>query len=231
VALARALEAQGAARLTNSEHEAAAAEQRLRARVGLASSEQTRAGGSLVADKPRALDVLLHDLATQPAVLRSLAAKQLADSDAALQGRAGWPVPRITAGMGRDPDTYAHFGADVPLPIYQRNQTNVAVAKARKETASMELRSALVLGEAELRAAYAEYEGAHDAFTALERASADVDDAEHLAVRSYELGQTSLSDLATTRREVTSVRVTRLAASMSLARARISLDLLTGAFR
>jgi len=229
VALARALEAQGVARLVTSDHVATALEQRLRARIGLPSTEPTHASGSLVTSDPKPLDVLLQNLASQPAVVRALAAKRLAESDAVLQGRVGWPVPRVTASMGRDPDTYAHFGADVPLPIYQRNQTASAVASAHQQTAQMEYRAELAMGEAELRAAYAEYEGARDAFAALEGASTDVDDAEHLAVRSYELGQASLSELATTRREATTARMAKLDAAIALAKARIALDVLTGA--
>ncbi|MCL2725567.1 MAG: TolC family protein [Polyangiaceae bacterium] len=231
LALARALEAQGAARLVTSEHEAAAFEERLRARVGLRPTDRTRAGGSLITEEPKPLEALLRELAAQPAIVRALAQKRFAESDAALQRRAGWPVPRIAASMGRDPDTYAHLGVDVPLPIYQRNQTNAAVAAARRETAETEVRSALVLGEAELRAAYTEYEGAREAFKTLDRTTADIDDAEHLAVRSYELGQTSLSELATTRREAAAARIARLDASIALAKARIALDLLTGSLR
>ncbi|AKU96252.1 Heavy metal RND efflux outer membrane protein, CzcC family [Labilithrix luteola] len=231
VALARALEAQGKARVATAEHAATAFAARLRVRVGLVHDEHVTVGGSLLPDEPRPLEALLRSLKTQPVVLRSLAAARLAATDASLQRRAGWPVPRVTAGVGNDPETYLHVGVDLPLPVYQRNQTNAAVAAARRGTAETEYQNALALGEAELRATYAEYEGAREAFITLDNASAAVDDAEHLAMRSYELGQTGLTELALARREAAAARSARLDAAIALAKARIALDVLTGAFR
>lgn len=229
VALARALEAQGVARVTLAERERDAAIARLRARVGLGPKAQSALAGSLAPEEPKPLDALVAQLRAQPATVRAWAALRAAESDARLQQRAGWPVPRLTASTGRDPTTYVHVGVDVPLPLYQRNQTNLAVSQARAATAASEYSSALALGEAELRAAYAEYEGARDAFHALDSAMAAIDDAEHLALRGYELGQSTLSDLATTRREASAARSARLEAEIAVAKARITLDALTGA--
>ena len=228
VALARVLVAQARARLTTAEHRREGDLARLRARVGLAPATPVDVTGSLVPTEPRPLTVLVARLRSQPGVVRSLDVMRAAESEARLQNRVGYPIPRVTASTGRDPDGYVHVGLDVPIPVYQRNQTNAAVADARAKTAEAEHGSALLLGDAELRAAYAAYEGARDAFRTLDEVAPSVDDAEHLAIRSYELGQSSLSDLATARREAAAARVDRLEAEITLARARIALDALTG---
>ena len=221
VALAKALKAQGEARATTAEHEREAFVDRLRARIGLAAAEPVAIGGPLVQADTVPLDALLSRIRSQPAPLRALAAVRAADSEAALQRRVGIPVPRVTASTGRDPENYAHFGLDMAIPVYQRNQTNVAVTAARAGTAQTEYLGALAVGEAELRAAYEEYEGARDAYRALDAVLPDVEDAEHLATRSYELGQSTLTDLATTRREAAATRSARLDAAIAVARSRV----------
>lgn len=231
VALALALEAQGVARVAIADRAVYAANVRLRARVGLAVTESVDVVGALVPDEPRPLPELLTGLERQPKVVRAAAAARLAERDVSLQRRAGLPVPRFTYSTGKDPDIYAHVGLDIPLPIYQRNQANIAVAVARRGTSEVESSTTRALGEAELRATYAEYEGARDAYRALDAASPAVEDAEHLGVRGYELGQTSLFELAAARREAAAARAAQLEAAVTLARAKIALDVLTGAFR
>lgn len=229
LALARVLEAQGAARKVVAEHERDALIERLRSRLGLSQSEPVVLGGSLTAEDLPPLATLLEHLPGQPSVQRAARAVAVAQTDASLQRRIGVPVPRFTAGGGRDPETYLHLGLDLPIPIFQRNQTNVAVAAARVETARAEYDTTKSLLVADLRAAYLEYRGTREALRTLDAAMPFVADAEHLATRGYELGQTTLTDVATARREAAAARLAYVEAELSLARARIAVDVLAGA--
>jgi outer membrane protein TolC len=53
-------------------------------------------------------------------------------------------------------------------------------------------------------------------------------DAEHLATRAYELGQSTLPTLVVARRETATGRVAHLDARIALARARVALDVAAG---
>lgn len=228
VALAHVLEAQGIARRASAEHERDALVERLRARVGLAGAEPVVVAGTIEPEDALPIEALLARLPQQPAIVRAKAATTAAASDEALQRKLGTPVPRATGGTGQDPQSYVHFGLDVPIPLYQRNQTNIAVAGARVQTARAEQASAVTLAEADLRAAYAEYVGARDAFRALLEALPHIDGAEHLAQRSYELGQSTLAEVLAARREAATARLALLEARVNLALSRIAVDALAG---
>ncbi len=229
LALARALEAQGVARKVVAEQEREGLVERLKARVGIPARESVAVIGALRRGDTPNLDALLARLRNQPAAIRALAAVQVSESNEVLQRKLGTPAPRVTAGGGRDPDPYLHVGVDLPLPIFQRNQTNRAVSAAQTDTARTEYTSALVLAEADLRAAYAEHLGARDAVRALEAAMPSVEDAEHLATRGYQLGQSTLTEVITIRREVAAARLALVDAQVAFARSRIVLEQVAGA--
>jgi cobalt-zinc-cadmium efflux system outer membrane protein len=123
---------------------------------------------------------------------------------------------------------YTHAQIDVPLPVYQRNQTRVAVSEARIATSERERDAALARAAGEVRAAYARYRSAVAAVNAYSAARSSIEDAEQLATRAYELGQNDLAHAITVRREVALVRSADLDARIALARARVALDRAAG---
>jgi outer membrane protein TolC len=228
VALARTLRAQGVARKATAEAERTAIVARLRPRIGLSARALVALAGSLEPPPPPPLAALVARLPEQPLLARADAAVRVAQQDETLQRAIIVQPPRVSAGAGQESETFAHFGLDIPLAVYQRNQTNEAVAEARARNATIERAGARALAEAELYAAYATYEGARDAYRALEAVTAELADTEHLALRSYELGQTTLMELVTVRRETSQGRAARIDALVLLARAKIGLDAVVG---
>lgn len=228
VALARVLVAQGVARQATAERALEASLDHLRADLGMSGGTSITVEGPLESGEPAPLDVLLPRWSRQPVATRALAAVDAAHGEQSLQHRAGIPVPRFTAGTGRDPGFYVHAGLEVPIPVFQRNQQAIAVADAQVRTTSAEYKAVIDVGEADLRAAYAEYEGAREALRALQEATPAVDDAERLAARAYELGQSTLTDVTASRREAAAARSALLDAQVAAAHARIVLDAMTG---
>lgn len=229
LALARILEAEGIARKASADGEREALLVRIRGRLGLGPAVAVRLAGSLEPDSPPPLQTLIARLPRQPTAARAQANVTAAASNASLQERLGVPIPRVTAGGGRDPRSYVHVGLDLPVPIFQRNQTSTAEATARAATARSEYAQSASLTEAELRAAYVEYSAARVALDALRAVVPQIDDAEHLATRSYELGQSTLTEVVTTQREATAARLAVIDAEVALARARNAVDALAGA--
>ena len=228
VALAHVLRAQAVARKVGAEAETAAIVSSLRARLGIAPRDPIALAGPLMPVAPPPLDVLVGRLPGQPSFAVADASVRVAQRDEALQRAVVVQVPRLAATGGREQETFAHLGIDVPIPIYQRNQTNQAVAEARTRSATIARTSVQSLVESDLRAAYARYEGARDAFRALDDAIPELADAEHLSLRAYELGQATLVDLVTARRETGQARAAHLDALVALARARIAIDAIVG---
>ena len=228
VALGRVLEAQGVARKALAESELKGLSELLRVRLGIAAGEPVALSGIAMRNELPPLEALVNRLPQQPAVVNALASVSAADTDASLQRRLRMPSPRVTAGGGVDPDSYVHIGLDLPLPVFQRNQTNVAVTAARSDTARAAYASTLALAEGNLRSAYAEYLGARNALSALEGAMPQVEDAEHLATRGYELGKSTLTDVLAVRREAAAARLAFIDAKVSLARAHVAVELLAG---
>jgi len=227
--LASVLRADGRARLQRAEgaHEAAIIS--LCARLGLSLTEPVRVVGTLGADPAPTLDALLTSLARRPDRVAAELNVGVADTDAVLQRRLGTPAPRLTATGGRDSELFVRLGVDLPLPVYQRNQTALAVANAHQTTAAIARVIGVMSTEAELRGAHATYVAARRAFATLDAATSSMTDAEHLAQRSYELGQTTLANLVVARRETSNARAAHLDAKILLAHLRVALDAAAGA--
>lgn len=230
VALATALHAQAVARqrVAQAEHDALLAA--LRGRLGLAPETAVRVVGTSDDGDPPELPVLLAGLRRRADVVRAGALVRAAQAEARLQSRLGVPVPRVALNGAHDPEYAAHLGLDLPLPIYQRNQAATAVAQAQAATAAVEGRGVVSLADADLRAAYATWLGARDAARALDEAGAAIDDADRLATRAYELGESTLAAQISVRRETSAARVARAEAHTALARARVALEQTAGSF-
>ena len=174
---------------------------------------------------------LLAQLKERPAFKQRAAALRSAVADATLQKRLRIPMLSLLAEGGRSPESYVMGGVGAALPVYQRNQTNAAVAAARVTTGEVEVSVLGRRAEAELRSAYALYMGRRAAYAALEKGAPAIADAELLATRGYELGQGTLASVITVRREVANARLALNDAKLAFSRARLALDLASGAVR
>ncbi len=228
VALTVVEQADSAARVqaARAEHEALLAT--LRGELGLAAETEVALAGSLEAADPPPLLELLARLPRRSDIAGAALAVRAAQADARLQSRLGVPVPRLSLQGGRENEFFAQGGVEVPLPIYQRNQTATAVAGARVATRQAERVATLARAEAELRAAYATYQGFRVALATLRAADEAVDLAEHLATRAYELGQRDLASALVARRTAAEARLRRLEVSIDLARAQVAVDQAAG---
>lgn len=226
VALARLGLATTRARLVAYEGDERAAGERLRGR--LHESAPVRVSGELPLGEAPPLALLLASLARRPDVRRAEASAEAARRDGALQERLAVPLVRAGLGLGRENEYYARVGLDVGLPVFQRNQTSVAQARAQVLVALAEREYLLAQAESELRAAHAHFEGARLALATLDEALAFAADAERLALRAYELGQRSLAETLVLLREAARLRQSRHEAAASTARARLALDRASG---
>jgi cobalt-zinc-cadmium efflux system outer membrane protein len=177
---------------------------------------------------PKPLSALLDGLANRSDLRRAKVAKASAELDRTVQQRLGWPVPKVVIGGGRGPEYQGELGLTVPLPVYQRNQVNAAVAAAHVGTAQTEMALLQRAAAYELQAAYAQFESAQAAYALLQEAKSAIDDAEHLALRAFELGQDTLARAVVTRREVVFARAALQQANLDMTRARIALCVAAG---
>ncbi len=231
VALAIVVQVEGQARLHIAEGERDALIEQLRGLLGIEQGITI----NLVEDRSEVeaphLPSLLAQLKDRPAFKQRAAVLRSAVADAALQKRLRIPMLSLLAEGGRSPETYVMGGIGAALPVYQRNQTNAAVAAARVTTGEVEVSGLGRRAEAELRSAYASYMGRRAAYAALENGAPAMADAEHLATRGYELGEGTLASVITVRREVASARLALNDARWALSRARLALDLTAGVIR
>ncbi|MEO6951655.1 MAG: TolC family protein [Polyangia bacterium] len=227
--LAAVLKADGAARRSRVEGEREVALLLLLGHLGLSPQSQVRLAGTLEAPSAPPLEDLLAKLSQRPDLARTRIEMAVAQTDVGLQQHLGIPSPRFTATGGRDNELFFRGGLDLPIPVYNRNQTARAVAAARRTTIALEYAQVAVRAEIELRAAYASYLAAQRSCELLRAAAPAMADAEHLAIRAYELGQSTLPNLIVARRETAATRQAYLEARVSVARARIALDAAAGA--
>lgn len=228
VALALVVQAASRARLQSVEAERDALLASLRSKLGLGAQRAIELRPTGSDDAAPELPALLSGIPNRPDVVRAMARRRVAHADETLQRRLAAPVPRLSMAGGRSGEYYMEGGIEVPLPIYQRNQTNVAVARARIDTSAVEETVARASAGGELQAAYARYLGARSAFATLSAAAPSIADAEHLATRGYELGQGTLASVLAVRREIAAARLALVEAQVTLRHARIAVDLAAG---
>jgi len=229
LALASVLASESRARLQDALAEERAALVLLKGKLGLPAAQPAIATGALAdAADMQPLDTLVARALRRGDVERADRAVPVAQAVAKREGRSGVPVPRALLGAGRENEEFAHVGLDVPIPVYQRNQTNRAVADARVATAGAEQSAARIAADAEVRAAHATYLGALEAFRTRTAALPWVTDLEKLAWRSYELGSMPLASVVVSRREAATARAAHLEAAIALARARAALERASG---
>lgn len=229
VAMASAVRAEASARVLRARAEREALRSELLATLSLDPQSPMEVSGTLAPPAPpAALDELLARADRRSDVLSAGAMAQLARADVEVQRRAGTPVPRLLLQGIRENEVFLQAGLDLPLPIYQRNQTARAVSAAVAATRDAQREALRARARAEVVAAWRRSEGAGRAFEALSMALGAVDETEHLATRAYELGRSELATVLVVRRTAMDARAARVDALLAWVRARVALDVAAG---
>jgi len=224
VSLARAVASESLAklRLTNAERDRLS--YLLLGRLGIPEREVVYDGQLPQHDAPPLSQLLAH-LGERPDFFRMQQEEAALQSDKGLQDKLRIPVARVQGEVTKEADErLARFGVSIPMPLFQRNQTARSVANARLKTWQAQQRALQAQAQAEVRAAYARWQGARDAFAQMNASQSDIEQAIALSARAYELGQTPLGQLLMARREVSLVRESALQAQIEEARARLALE-------
>lgn len=203
--------------LERARHDLAAARQRLASRWGSPKPGFASAAGNLDATPSVAsLDVLAQRLPANPRLARFGA--EIAQREAALAREKAAAVPDLTVqGGGRrhseKDDATAVIGFSVPLPLWNRNQGNIRVARERIEQAGAEQTAAATALMTELTDAYEKLEQARAAIAIL-RANVlpGADEALKATTEGYEAGRFSYLDVLEARRTTGAARIQYLEA-------------------
>lgn len=201
----------------------------LRGRLSLAADvEITLSGGLAESSEPATLDVLLAQVHRRAELRRATLAATWSTREAELQSRLGIPPLRVGLSGGRENEYYGRVGVDFALPLIQRNQTAVAVARAGVRVAEVERESLRAQAEADLRTAFTAWSGARRALVVLEAALPAADQSDRLAIRAYELGQRDVESTLVVFRQTHELRAARLDAAIAVAEARRAIERATG---
>lgn len=215
--------------LATAESASAGALAELRARMGLPPDAPLELTGELVDEAAiPSLESLAERLGRRADVRRATRSAEASAREAQLQERLGLPPLRLGLGGGRENEYYGRVGLDWALPLFQRNQTAVATARAGTRAAQAEGEALRAQAEIELRAAYAAYEHARDAWRLLRDALPAAARAEQLAIRAYELGQRGLESTVVVLRQTHELRAAHVDAAVNVAEARRVIDRAVG---
>jgi cobalt-zinc-cadmium efflux system outer membrane protein len=229
VATASATYAEAAARSLRARAEREALRAELLAALGLDPQAPTEVVGALGPPGESAeLEALLARADRRSDVLAGSALVSLARADVDVQRRAGTPVPRLLLQGVRENEVFVQGGVELPLPLYQRNQTARAVSAAVATTREAQREAVRARARGEVVAAWRRADGAAAAFAALAAAMGAADEAERLSTRAYELGQAELATALAARRVATEARAARVDALLAWVRARVALDVAAG---
>ncbi|RYF52317.1 MAG: TolC family protein [Cytophagaceae bacterium] len=183
-------------------------------------------------DEPKhaELDDLLAVITKRPDTRRAFASLSAAQADVRLQASLGTPIPSVLLASGRGPGYQLSGGLGVPVPIYQRNQTARAISKAHVETSSQSASVTVRSAEAQVRSLHINYHAARQSFAIMTDVFTAITQAEHLALRSYELGQVNLTQALMSRRETMQARNVYLESKAAAAQAFVALQIALGAY-
>lgn len=180
---------------------------KLAALIGANAGDTITLRGDLGAPAP-ALDVLRASLANRPDIRALDAEAGVARAEGGLARVKRWPALGLWLGYTRDEmDNIFLGGVHLTLPVWNREQGNLAAARAKQSTA-MQRRAALLAAAArQLEDAYESYLHQRDSLDTMVREILPVvADAQKLVEKSIEAGQISVSDLLVIRQEVTTAR-------------------------
>jgi cobalt-zinc-cadmium efflux system outer membrane protein len=174
--------------------------------------------------------------AEQPEVVAARSEAEAARAEVDLLRRERIPDPTVSLGYEREtrPEEHAtgadlHTGAmlmariSVPLPLWDRNQAELAAARARRSAREAERESREREGEVERVSAREAYEAARAAQAALAAALPGVERNLSLIQRAYEAGELGLDALLLSRDRAFAARGEAIDAAAALARARSAL--------
>lgn len=153
-----------------------------------------------------AMDVLRPRLADNPELARADAELRVRETVLAAEKAAR--IPDLEAAVGvsfyqEDESDALAFGIGVPLPIFDRNQGNIASARHETEQARVELKAARTALEAELAESHAELTMAHAKVLALRsKALPTAEDAYEAAREAYRQGKYGFLDVLDAQRSV-----------------------------
>jgi cobalt-zinc-cadmium efflux system outer membrane protein len=255
---ARALEEASARRFAAGEapeverNTAALERARAEARAALARAQVASAGAALNRRLGRpataALSLSLAPVAVPaevrselPEVVAARAEAEAARAEVDLLRRERIPDPTVSLGYERETQPEEHAtGADlhtasmlmaritVPLPFWDRNQGELAAARARRAAREAEREGREREVEVERVSARQEYEAARTAEAALSSALPGVERNVSLVQRAYEAGELGLDALLLARDRANAARGEAIDASAALARARSALLRVSG---
>jgi len=210
--------------------EAAGLLQRL---LGLERSVLPIAGGSLGLERRSDLPALVAGVENRPD-LQALRA-EIADAQADAQlGRAmGRPDLGVGARYKHEEGHRAILGeVTLTLPVFARGQELQATGSARASRLRLQLDAAHAAAVSEVESAYAAYETRRAAVAAFEQdALAGLDENERLAQRSFDVGQISLPELLSIRRELVETRLEYLDRLLDASEAAIAQEAIAGVLR
>lgn len=222
---------QVSATMVQERSDALANQSALAARLGLAPTVEVTIVGALEVEPLPPLEALVALLQRHPIVAVTHARTELAQRELEALRRAVWPAPRVSLAGGRENEYYLRAGIDVGLPLFQRGETGMSVARAQVPLAEAERRSALGQAEIALREAYARAVALEQAAGAHDEAVRAGEAVTRLAARSFELGERDATVNITAMREAYAARRAQTEWRESRAIARLAVDRATGALR
>jgi cobalt-zinc-cadmium efflux system outer membrane protein len=203
--------------LEQARRDAVATRVRLAAQWGSSKPRFVRAVGDLDAIPGTAsLDVLASRLSANPRLTRFGA--EIAQREAALAREKAAAIPDLMLRAGprrieETNDTTAVVGLSVPLPLWNRNQGNIAVAREQVARAGAEQAAVSAALMTELTDAYQNLAGSRSAIQILrESVLPGAESALTATSGGYEAGRFSYLDVLETRRTLGSARIQYLQA-------------------
>jgi cobalt-zinc-cadmium efflux system outer membrane protein len=145
-------------------------------------------------------------LAAAPRVAAASASLTSAQEALALQRRSVFGAPAITLGVeGRDPTggergVLPTFGIALPLPLFNRNQGEIAAARADVQRAQAELATARLEASSQLARAYRTRAAAESRLARDEAIVTASSRNATLAARAYSVGEMAIGDVLEARR-------------------------------
>jgi len=184
-----------------------------------------------VSDRIPSLDVLLPRLAESPELSRWEAEIRLREAILASERAARVPDVKGVAGLQRfeeDKTDAIAFGVEFPLPLFDRNQGNVAAAKHELEKAHAVRRAARTSLKAELIRAHAEFASAHQRTVTLRsKVIPAVEQAYKAAHEGYRQGKFGFLDMLDAQRGLFEARASMVDALVDYHAARVAIERLT----
>jgi cobalt-zinc-cadmium efflux system outer membrane protein len=177
------------------------------------------------------IQTLRERLLGNPSLARWTAERERREMTLAKQQTLARPDLTLLAGprtFGREPDTTFVLGFSLPLPFSDRNQGNIAEARANLAKLDEEKRAAEARAFAALNEAYQKLTGALREIEILEvSVIPGAQDAEKQLTEGYAMGRFTYFETLDARRTLNAARVQQLRAHADFQKARAELDALT----